>query len=248
MKGAEFTLRIDAFRPDTLPMARLAEYLALLAQLMGHQKSIHFDRVGEGSAHLISRVEPQDAPKVERRLAAVLSDTPPTGTAKIFQAIDDLLAEDNAIGQLLGPEGAVVIPFPGRTRPKALTFPAFRQEGALDGQVVNIGGRDRTAHVILQDGPITYSNIDLSRDLARQLAPHLYGPKIRLFGSGRWERHPDGSWKLLTFTVDRHEVLDDAPLSQVLDAIRAVPENGLVRDRQVYDHLMALRIDEGDVH
>src|SRR5207302_5023100 len=135
--------------------------------------------------------------KVQRRLASALAPGAAAPVAKAYKVLDDMLADDNAVGEVLGPDGAVILPFPGRTRPKALTFPAFRQDGSIDGQIVNIGGRDTTAHIILQDGQVTYSNIDLDRELARELAKHLYGAPVRLFGSGRWERLPDGAWKLL---------------------------------------------------
>lgn len=248
MNDSEYTLRIDAFTPETLPMARMAEYLAALADLVGHRESTHFVRIDAGSARLVSRVEAQDVPKVERRLTTVLTSDAPPVAVKAYKRLDDLLAEDNATGELIGPQGAIIIPFPGRTRPKPLSFPAFRQDGSIDGQIVNIGGRDKTAHVILQDGGVNYTNIDLSRDLARDLAKHLYGAKIRVFGGGRWERHPDGTWKLLSFTVDRYEVLDDAPLSEVLADIRASQGNGLINNQGIYDELMALRSDEGEVH
>ena len=248
MADNEYTFRIDVFTPDTLPMARMAEYLTALADLVGHRDTTHFVRIEAGSARLVSRVEAQDAPKVERRLATVLAPNAVPAAARAYKVLDGMLAEDNAVGEVIGPEGATIIPFPGRTRPKALTFPAFRQDGSIDGQIVNIGGRDKTAHVILQDGAITYTSIDLNRDLARDLAKHLYGPKVRLFGSGRWERHPDGAWKLLSFTVDRHEVLDDAPLTDVLADIRATPANGLVADPAIHDELMTLRLGEDELH
>ena len=244
MSSSEYTFRIDIFTPDTLPMARLAEYMAALADLIGHKESTHFARIEKGSARLVSCVEEHDAPKVQRRLEAVSSATPPQGTTKAFKTLDDMLAEDNAVGEIIGPAGAILIPFPGRTRPKALTFPAFRQNGSIDGQIMSIGGRDKTAHVTLQDGGLTYTNIDLDKDVARELAKHLYGAKIRLFGSGRWERHPEGTWKLLTFTVDRYEVLDDTPLADVLAELRAISGVG----DGTYDALMALRLGEDEIH
>ncbi len=248
MAGYEYNFQIDVFTPDTIPMARLAQYMAALADLVGFKESTHFVRMDAGSTRLVSRVDAQDAPKVDTRLAAVTSLDPPQGSAKAFKTLDDMLAEDNAVGEITGPEGAVIIPFPGRTRPKALTFPAFRQEGSIDGQIVSIGGRDKTAHIILQDGAISYSNIELPRGVARDLAKYLYGPKIRLFGNGRWERHPDGAWKLLSFTVNRHEVLDDAPLSNVLTDIRAEPGNGLMMGEGIYAELMSLRLGEDELH
>lgn len=246
-KANEYTLRIDSFSPETMPMARLAEYMAALADLVGCKETTHFDRLDSGSARLVSWIEPQDAPKVERRLLMVNAGQAAKDVEKAFNAIDDMLAADDAIGELINPSGIVLIPFPGRTRPKLLTFPAFNQDGSIDGQIVRIGGKDKTAHVTLQDGTITYTNIELKRDLARQLAPYLYGIKIRLFGTGLWERHPEGSWRLCRFTVDRYEALDDTPLTDVLTGIRA-DESALTKNPDIYGELMDLRLGKDEVH
>jgi len=246
-RANEYTLRIDIFTPSTIPMARLAEYMAALADLVGFKETTHFDRVDSGSARLVSWIEPQDAPKVEERLLSMGAGQAAKDVEKAFKVIDDMLAADNAIGELINPVGQVVIPFPGRTRPKLLTFPAFNQNGSIDGQIVKIGGKDRTAHVTLQDGAIAYSNIELRRDLAKELAPHLYGGKVRLFGTGLWERHPEGSWRLCRFTVDRYEALDDAPLAEVLAEIRAAG-SALTNDPDIYRALMDLRVGKDELH
>lgn len=247
MNPVEYVFRIDAFTPDTIPMARLAEYMAALAKLVGSIEHTHFVRVDSGSARLVHKVEAVDIPKVRDRLKEVAGGTGPKDAQVAYQRLDDLLANDNAVGELIEETGRVVLPFPGRTRPKALTFPAFRQNGSVDGQVVSIGGKDMTAHAILQDGEITYSNLSMKRDLARELGRLLYGPKIRLIGSGRWERHPDGSWKLLEFRVDHFEPLDERPLDEVLRDLRTLPNNGLVEEGAYHD-VLALRSDDGMLH
>ena len=61
MTPVEYVLRIDAFTPDTMPMARLAEYLGALARLLGHAEHTHFVRLEEGSAKLVHRVDAVDA-------------------------------------------------------------------------------------------------------------------------------------------------------------------------------------------
>jgi hypothetical protein len=248
MTNYEYTFRIDAFTPETIPMARLAEYLAVLSNLVGHSKSTHFDRLAAGSARLIYKIDAVDAPKVEQRLACAGEPDAPRDLRKAFDTLDNMLANDNAVGELMNQNGAVIIPFPGRDRPKVLTFPAFRQDGSIDGQVVSIGGKDATAHVILQDGAVTYSNIKLTREMARQLRGYLYEQKVRLVGSGRWERSPDGSWKLLDFNVGSFQVLDEASLTDVLENLREIPGNGLTNNANIYDDLMSLRLGDEELH
>lgn len=245
MLDAEYTFKIDIFTPDTLPMARLADYLAALAVLVGHQDSTHFVAIEEGSAKLVHKVDAPDAPKVERRLSEVSQGLGARDAVRAFKQLDDLLSEDNAVGQLLRGD-ALVIPFPGRTRPKPLTFPAFRQAGSIDGEVVRVGGQDASAHVILKDGGTVFSGCTLSRDLARDLAKYLYNGKVRLFGEGRWERHPEGSWKLLDFRVDSFEPLDDAPLADVVRDLRRLGDSQTSGSH--FDDLMRLRGNDGDAH
>lgn len=245
MQDAEYTFKIDVFTPDTLPMARLAKYLAALAELVGHTDSTHFVAIEAGSAKLVHKVEAPDVPKVERRLVDVAQGVGPKDAVRAFKTLDELLADDNAVAEL-SRSGAVLIPFPGRTRPRPLTFPAFKQVGTIDGQVVSVGGRDSSAHVILQDGGTTFSGCSLSRELARELAQHLYGSKVRLAGEGRWERHPDGNWKLLDFKVDRFEVLDDAGLIDVLSDLQSLEPFADIGT--AFDDLMNFRVASEEIH
>ncbi|TXM88865.1 hypothetical protein FV232_25455 [Methylobacterium sp. WL30] len=102
----EYRLRIDAFRPETLPMARLAEYMAELARLLGEQDKVHFEKVEPGSAVLVTVVEASAAPKVDLRVRQVREGRGPVEALKAFRGLDDLLAKDNAIGTLTSADGA----------------------------------------------------------------------------------------------------------------------------------------------
>jgi hypothetical protein len=243
MSNYEYTFRIDAFTPETIPMARLAEYLGVLSKLVGHNQNTHFDRLEAGSACLVYKIDAVYAPKVEKRLALAGGSEAPNDLNKFFDVLDSML-----VGELRNSQGTVIIPFPGRDRPKQLAFPAFRQDGSIDGQIVSIGGKDTTAHVILQDGSVTYSNIKLTREMARQLRGYLYEQKVRLVGSGRWERSPEGAWKLLDFSVDRFEILDDSSLSDLLDSVRNIADNRLAISTSIYDDLMVLRVGGEELH
>lgn len=242
----EYSFHIDAFTPETLPMGRLAEYMSALAALLANEHSTHFVRLDEGSAVLVHKVDAPDAPKVQMRLAAVAAGQAPADAERAMERLDDLLASDNAVGRMVGPTGDTIVEFAGRNRPRALPFPSLRQEGSIDGNIVSIGGRDATSHIILEDGRISYSNIELPRDLARRLAGFLYGPKVRLFGSGRWERHADGTWKLLRFSVDRFEILDEASLSEVLTEIRSL--NSRLGSVDIYGELSDQRDAAEELH
>lgn len=246
MTPVEYVFRIDAFTPETLPMARLGEYLTALARLLGHPEHTHFIRLDAGSARLVHKVDPVDAPKVESRLNSVRVGAASKDAMFAHQLIEDLLANDNAIGELSEVlTGRVVIPFVGRNKQKTISFPPFRENAAIDGQVVSIGGRDATAHATLQDGDIFHSNVVMKRELARELGKLLYGPSVRLHGSGRYERQNDGGWKLLDFKVDRIELLDDRSIGRTLSELREVPNNGLMQEN-AYLEVGEMRYLEGE--
>ena len=221
----EYRFVIDACRPDTLPMARLAEYMGELARLLGRVDQVHFVRLEAGSTVLVQSVEPEAAPDVKERLHAVRQDNPPEDAAKAFTALNRYLADDNATGILQESGGTEVIRFPGREAPAPVTFGAFNQPGVLDGALIRIGGRDDTVPAHLRDGD-TIHLCNATREMARRLAVHLYGPPLRVQGNGRWEREAAGRWVMKRFNITSFVELDDAPLGEVARRLRDVEGSG----------------------
>ena len=66
----EFRFKIDGkingieMTPLTIPMARLALYLADLAQLMGHHESVHLISVAEGSTQPVIYVDAEEESRI----------------------------------------------------------------------------------------------------------------------------------------------------------------------------------------
>lgn len=248
-KRYEYKFKIDAFSPDTIPMARLAEYMADLATLLGEKERVHFARLEEGSTVLVPGIENEAYPKVQTRLATinVMEDEGPEEALRAIKAIDARLAADNAVGHLYAEGGAEIIHFPGCEKPKPLTFGAFSQEGSLDGVLIKVGGRDATVPVHLQEGQLVHI-CNANRDLARELAPHLFGETLRVHGTGRWERDADGQWALKRFNIAHFEVLDDAPLTELVGRLRQIPGNGWKDMEDPYSELKQLRQGPDEVH
>lgn len=229
VEPVEYVFRIDVFTPETLPLKRLAEYLAALAKMFGHPEHTHFAGLAHGSALLRSRVDAVDAPKVATRLDTIRLGTAPKDALAAKEELENLLANDNAAGELTDAlSGAVVLPFVGRDRPKPILFPPFREDTTIDGQLVNIGGKDTTAHATLQDGDVYHTGIVMNRSMARDLAPLLYGPQLRFYGSGRFQRLANGEWKMIEFGVAKFEVLQGKTAAEALADLRGIPDNGLM--------------------
>lgn len=243
----EYRLRIDVFSVESLPMARLADYMAELARMFGDQERVHFARLEPGSAVLVSSIEPPAAQKVRERLSKISNGTAPKDALLAFSALDNLLAKDNAVATLTTADGAEIITFPGRMRPKPIRYGPFREYGSLDGTVIRVGGRGDTIPVLIKDAEGAEFNCQTSVELSKQFASHYRGATLRVHGSGKWLREEDGSWKLDEFVIDRFEVLDDSPLLDVVAQLRAVDGGEWSSDTAMGD-VLGLRPEEGPAH
>lgn len=232
----DYRLKIDAYTPDTMPMARLAEYMTELAVMLGEERSVHFRRLERGSTVLVQRVEREAVPKVRERLASVRRQDAPPEAAKACAMLNRLLKEDNGVGTLKEGRG-VVLRFPGRELVEE-RYPTIRQPGTLDGTVVSVGGADATVHVrLLVEGKQVSGCFTTNRMLAKDLAQRFDEP-VRLTGIGSWIRDADGKWALTSFKIDGFEALKPVSLSEALDDLRALR---LRFDEGAYDELTVIR-------
>jgi hypothetical protein len=157
--------------------------------------------------------------KVEKRVDEVRYGGGPQPARKAFREIDDKLAEDNAVGRIIRGT-AKLIEFPGRTRHVEEKLGPIEQAGTLDGEVIQIGGRDETINVHLKAGEQIYICVT-SKAIARSLAPHIFSSAIRVRGFGTWARLESGGWILKRFQIAAFEPLDQTPLSKVFEGLRA---------------------------
>lgn len=84
--------------------------------------------------------------------------------------------------------------------------------------------------------------------MARRLAPHLFAARLRFHGNGRWERDADGNWNLRRFNIAEFEVLDDAPLHEIVARLRQVPGNGWMEIDDPYVESQRLRQGPDEAH
>ncbi len=113
-----------------------------------------------------------------------------------------------------------MIEFPGKTRHVEAKLGPIEQAGTIDGEVIQIGGRDETINVHLKAGDQIFICVT-SKPIARILAPHIFGSTIRVRGSGTWARLQSGAWLLKRFEIAAFEPLDQTPLSKVFGGLRA---------------------------
>jgi len=222
-KFRKLTFKIRDFTPHTLPMKRLSEYLAEYARLLGSEEAVHFVRVGEGSAALISEVESPLYASVRRRAIDAARGVGPQDAVKAFQQLDAYLRHDETAATLQNDTNKKILMFPGVTATPKESFGPFNQPGTVEGTLIKVGGKDDTIPVHIEDSTGGTLICNATREIARQLAPYLFGNPIRLHGTGRYTRHADGTWEMIGFHIQYHEELNNDPLPVVIERLRALP-------------------------
>lgn len=227
----EFVIQ-DSYTPASMPMARLAEYLADLAALLGERDRVHFVDLCEGSARIRHVVEHEAAPKVRARVSGAGTGAGDADALSAFARLNARLRDDNATAVLRSgdDDGAQLLFFPGARTAASLEYGPFLEQGQLHGVPITVGGKGALANVNLEDGGEVYY-CGASRELAVQIAPLLYTTPIRVYGTGTHLRNRDGRWVMKSFRISHFETLDARPLGETVERLRAVTRRvGLKKD------------------
>jgi hypothetical protein len=216
----ELRFYMEPYTPETLPLGRLAEYLAQLAKVIGDHHAVHLIELQEGSTVFVNQVDPEAIPEIYARVARVKRGDAPRDAMEGYRALNTLLEQDNGSGALLEAQGAQILDFPGRRAERPM-FSWVEQRGEVDGEVARVGGTGDPVPVLLQTVDGTLSGCYARRSIAKQLGQHLFEP-VRLFGIGYWTRTPAGKWVLNRFSVEQFETLEAEPLAAEILRLRAL--------------------------
>jgi hypothetical protein len=238
-QSGEFYLTIDAFTPSTIPLHRLAEYMADFAVLLGNEKSVHPGGLRKGSTILVAKVEWEAEPKVRERLQAVRSRSANDHTMEAAARLDDRLALDNAKGAITDPSGSKVVIFPGRDRFQMPAFGPIHQPGTFQGVPIKVGGEKDPVPVHLEDGKEKYI-VHAKRGLAKEIAEHLFTGVVRVEGVGSWNRTATGAWEMKSFLAQSMQVIEDANIQKNLGELRSI-ESGWKKAKDPLKQLEQLR-------
>jgi hypothetical protein len=218
----EYRFVLDAFTPDTIPQARLAEYLADLAALYGETEAVHFVRLESSSLAVVSSIEMESEPVVSDRVLAADSDDAPVDAKRAYQSLVRRINEDHgkafvARGQARVLEFTTAIPLDEPT-----AYGPFWQSGHLTGKVILVGGKTDTVSVKIEDANGITHTCKAGRGLAKRLSPYLFEQPVRLIGRGKWWRAATGQWKMEQFNVDDFTALEDESLATTVSRLRAI--------------------------
>jgi hypothetical protein len=210
----EYRFKINAYTPETIPLARLAKYLTEIAELLGEEKSVHFHKLEAGSTIAVQRIEPEALQKVQER-----TQSADIYNFSAYKNLNKLLNEDNATGVLI--TGATeVLQFLGVEEQKLEPI-TIHQNAEIDGELIRVGGINNIVPVELKVEGKKLSHCQAERSVAELLAKHLFKP-VRLFGAGQWSRNEFGEWVLEKFTIHNFEVLKSDSLSSVVRTLQGI--------------------------
>lgn len=219
-ESREIRWKIDAYTRETMPLDRLVEYLSAFAAMLGESPHVHLVRIDTSSTVPILKVDDEAAQRVRTRATEIRLGTAPPEAMRSYREINRMLREDHGTA-VLCEDTSEILPFPGKAvPPEALT--GIQQPGNLDGELQKVGGPNMWVpiHLKLRD-ETSLTGCYAKRSLAKELGHHLF-ESIRLYGRGRWNRSPEGDWRLDKFYVDSFDPLDDQPLPSVVATLRAV--------------------------
>lgn len=218
---AIYDFKIDVWRPETLPMKRLAEYASELAKLFGCSADVHLLKVRAGSAVPEIAVAQKAQSNVAMRLALVGTSDAGEDILRPYLKVNDYLREDGGSAILRRKGGARVLAFPGCKTPLADEV-VLHEAGTLQGVVTRVGGTGNPVPVWLEGENRQPLKCTSSRAIAKELAAHLFGSPVRVGGNGKWRRDAARTWDLEEFSIKDWEALPDTSLKDVVDALRQV--------------------------
>jgi len=214
----EYPFRILGPKPDTIPMARLALYMAELARLMGSQESVHFSRIEDKSVSIVAQAPIEELPMISPRIRYASMGDISADAASPWRKLNDYLAEDGWTAELPLPKNGEVIKFPGKSKTSAI-LKSINQPTSVQGRLVRIeGGGDLVRVGLKIDGDLT-ARISIEAHHAPRLAQYFHR-NVRLSGDGRWSRDSGGQWILDNVAASSFDVLDDTPLTEALERLR----------------------------
>ena len=219
-----YELHVIGTRPKALPLLDFGELVKRFADLLGNAEKVHFGALRSGSARILAKVDEEARTDVTVQLLSARMQG--QSSAKVVR-MDEYLCARGWHGEVRNREGNVVLSFPGALGAKEPEEErTVQQMDTLVGQVIKIGGRDESVPMTLETSDGYYVDVNVrGRDLAKRLAPHLFGKEIRIIGLATWKRDAEGEWSCTGMLVNDFEVPDSTPLPELFDSLRELPGN-----------------------
>jgi hypothetical protein len=219
----------EEWTPLTIPMARLVEYLADLAAMLGHEDHVHLRTVEDGSTQPIVYMHPEVYEAAIAQMHAAQRGEGPDKANAAYRRINDRLITDNGIAEFVDIEKkAKILEFPGRNLSRFKAIKPIREQASISGELRRVGGVDKSIHLLIKraDGEIV--SVETDEKFAKQLEKDGWLFKyIRLHGIATWSRDETGKWHMDKFKAQSYdpEPLISETFEATLNALKDVPGN-----------------------
>jgi hypothetical protein len=217
----EYRLKITAYSPETMPMRRLAEYLADVAIVLGEESHVHLVGVESSSTCPVMLIDWEAEPKVIDRVHKVRNGEGPEEARRAMTNINARLRKDNASADLINPQRSSVLEFPGARAEQPLEWPSINQAATLYGVPVWVGGKTEQSNIDLEDGQNEWKCV-ATRAKAMEIAHHLYRTTLRVNGKGRWRKTPGSTWELERFVIEDFEPMSPTGIVETIEELRRI--------------------------
>ncbi len=219
-----YVLHIDSLDPKALPMARLAEYMARFAKILGHEDGVYIDGIRPGSTNIACRIDPAYTGVVEEGLQELAKGRGAKAAQSAYEGMLKMLAKDNAKAAIFASDekGALdtkIIDF--APAPRSRKEMEIEQDDQISGYLIDIDAEIDPAKLRLRSEKRIYTGIRAEQGIAEKIAVHLYRP-VRLFGSATWTCSAQGVWDLKGLQVVDFKRLGEMDLLEVFDRIREI--------------------------
>jgi len=230
------------YRINTLPMERLAEYMAELARMLGEPSRVHFVEIIESSIGIVHAVERETSGVIDRTICEIQCGAAPVANMAAYREINKKLRNDESYGEFVALNGPTnILPFPGKNAPEPITLAGVTEFGNIDGVIIGVGGTRDEVSVSVQSDDAIYKRCVAKKPLAKELARFIFEGELRLYGQGKWNRNEDGVWTLQKFHIDSYEPLDNSPLESVISDLRSIHDSEWGRAEDFWAEAMDLR-------
>lgn len=220
--GHEIKWILEGKSPHQIPMARLAEYMQLLAAIFGEFESVHFDRVEDKCTQVVINLDQGiAAQRVQSRVHAVRQHRAPADAMRAFSRMNEMVGEDKGYARITF-GASVVLRIPGKVSEAERPFSLIDQ-ATITGKLYAIyeepsgGIRAR----IRPRGLSNYIACTADRDIGGVLSKHFL-EMVRVQGRGSWQRSSGGEWACQSMHIQKVDPVKDVTLREAINAIRQI--------------------------
>lgn len=220
----ELSFVIPGYTPETIPLARLIEYLEQMATVLGDPDSLHLVAIKESSVAPVFHAPKAVALEARDRASRIQRGDGTKRQVDAYNRLRRMIRRDSygsGRSAVLSSGTKVVLEIPAAPDDLGV-LSGIRQATTVDGQLIRVGGAGEDASLQVQDlqGRIM-SGFTAKRALAKDLAQLMWEP-VRLSGIGLWERTSEGEWRLDRMHIQSYERLEDEDLSLMLERLRSL--------------------------